>query len=74
MAAGFGALRHDDVGAGIEGALGAVEILHLAQERDARRLDARRETRLIAESETEDFRRMLERLIEKLGELLPATR
>ena len=36
MTAGFGALRDDDVGAGIAGALGAVEILHLADELGAR--------------------------------------
>src|SRR5437868_15333744 len=68
MAAGFGALRHDDVGAGIKGTFGTVEILYLAEEGDARRLDARREPHLVAKGEAEDFRRMLQRLIEELGE------
>src|SRR5438477_5319315 len=65
MAASFGALRHDDVGAGIEGTFGAVDILYLADKRDARRLDARGEGLLIAERQEEGLWRALHCLLEE---------
>jgi hypothetical protein len=39
VAAGFGSLRHDDVGADVDGGVGVLDVLHLANQLRARGLD-----------------------------------
>src|SRR5438105_11680883 len=67
MSASLGALRRDDFGAGIAGALCAIEILNLADEFYARPLDLLSEWPLIAEGKHEDGGLSCERLVEEFG-------